>query len=474
MTPAVLATTQAVPTRQPTEVQTGPSARAEDAPVVVRANGLGKRFRIYGTPFDRAWEWFGRRQRAGKPLHTDFWAVRDVSFEVRRGECLGIIGPNGSGKSTLLKMIAGAMRPTEGRFEVDGMVLSLLELGAGLNPMLTGRANIVSAATLLGFPASFARDKIEEIESFAELDEFFDRPVHMYSSGMRVRLAFSMFACFRPEVFIVDEALSVGDVFFQQKCAARIRELMASGMTMIFVSHDQGAVLSLCTRAIVMNHGRPIFQGGPDEAVSRYLASLSGSKWGPRLAPPPPAAAASPADDALAQTIIKHDITAARRAQRHGTGELAIVAARVLDPRGRDSMAVQVGEKLTIQVLLEARDQIEAPRAGIRVFDRFNTMIFAAGTFQLGHQLPPMKPGDRVVVVFTLTMDVQPDRYTFGLGAGEPVAGDINAGVAHDRVDRLGPIHVEISPTTVRPFYGAARLPLSAFHHVCQPSGVHA
>lgn len=469
MTPSALATTPEVaPTRVSEAVLT-----PEPAAVVVRAEGLGKKFRIYEKPGDRLWEWVGRKTRRGKPLHSDFWAVRGVSFEVRRGECLGIVGANGSGKSTLLKMIAGALHPSEGRFQVEGRVLSILELGAGLNHALSGRANIVSSATLLGFPASFAKERMDEIEEFAELGEFFDRQVGMYSSGMRVRLAFSMFACFRPEVFIVDEALSVGDVFFQQKCAARIRQMMASGMTMIFVSHDQGAVLSLCTRAIVLSHGKPIFQGAPDEAVMRYLASLSGARspWGAKAtaAQSPGSSPSAPAD--LARELIAHDVTAMRRESRHGSGELRIAAARVVDAQGRDALHAKMGDKLTIQVLLEAREAVAAPRAGIRLFDRFNTMVFAAGTYQLGQSLPPMKAGDRVVVAFTLTLDVQPGRYTFGLGAGEPVEGDINAGAALDRIDRLGPITVEISPTSVRPFYGAARLPMTAAHFACEPAG---
>src|SRR5262245_31749013 len=198
---------------------------------MVRVDNLGKRFRIFARPIHRLVEWIG-----GPSLHTDFWAVRAVSFEVRRGECLGIIGANGSGKSTLLKMISGALYPTEGTFEVRGRVLSLIELGTGLNPNLTGRDNIIHAAALLGFPADFARTKMDEIRAFADLGDFFERPVNLYSTGMRVRLAFSMFACFRPEVYIVDEALSVGDVFFQEKCAGRIGGLVDRGMEMIFVS----------------------------------------------------------------------------------------------------------------------------------------------------------------------------------------------------------------------------------------------
>jgi ABC-type polysaccharide/polyol phosphate transport system ATPase subunit len=444
-----------------------------DQPVVVEASGLGKRFRIYEHPMDRLWEWLGRRSRRGKPLHTDFWAVRGVTFQVKRGECLGIIGPNGSGKSTLLKMLTGALHPTEGTFRVSGRVLSLIELGTGLNPLLSGRGNIVNAATLLGFPANFAREKMVEIESFAELGEFFDRPVNLYSSGMKVRLAFSMFACFRPELFIVDEALSVGDVFFQQKCAVRIRELLDAGMTMIFVSHDQSAVLNLCDRAIVLNHGSAIFQGGPDEAITRYIAAMSGGGgpmrvWTRRERPGNVGRAAiqaAPADDPC--DIVAHDVTRERRAQRYGTGKLRIVAARMVDASGQGALRIDMGDVLIFKVLLEAQEPIELPRAGIRIFDRFNNLVFSAGTYQLGHTLPPMQTGDRAVVTFSITMDVEPGTYTFGLGAGEPATEDPNDGIPHDRIDRLGPFVVDLKPGTLRRFYGMARLQMTAAYSPC-------
>lgn len=476
MTPSAVAK---APIEIATAIVSG-EARTAEPPVIVEAAGLGKRFRIYERPIDRLWEWLGRSSRRGKALHTDFWAVRGVSFQVRKGECLGIIGPNGSGKSTLLKMLTGALHPTEGTFRVSGRVLSLIELGTGLNPMLSGRDNIVHAATLLGFPANFAREKMEEIKSFAELGDFFDRPTALYSSGMRVRLAFSMFACFRPELFIVDEALSVGDVFFQQKCAQRIRELLDEGMTMIFVSHDQSAVLNLCDRAIVLNHGEPIFLGGPDEAIMRYIAALSttglgagGGVWSRREKVP---VAPKPVEDAGAQpseadAIIKHDVTKERRKQRYGTGKLKILAARVVDDAGRDAARVEMGERLSFKVVLEAHERIELPRAGIRLFDRFSNLVFSAGTYQLGQVLPAMNPGDRIVVTFTIVMEVEPGKYSFGLGAGEPATDDPNDGVAHDRIDRLGPIIVDLTPGKHRSFFGMARLPMTATFGLCGGAG---
>src|SRR5277367_2261839 len=219
----------------------------------MRVAGLGKKFKLFPRPWGRVTEWLtaGRCRR-----HEDFWALRDVSFSVGRGESLGVIGVNGSGKSTLLKILSGALYPTDGDFRVGGRVLSLLELGTGVNPELTGRQNVVNSSRLLAFPPGYADEKMPEIEAFADLsDGFFDRPVKLYSSGMMVRLAFSMFACFRPDVFVVDEALSVGDVFFQQKCARRLQAMRQAGTTMLFVSHDLMAVEALCYRVLLLHGG---------------------------------------------------------------------------------------------------------------------------------------------------------------------------------------------------------------------------
>src|SRR4051794_24542015 len=198
---------------------------------MIRVSGLGKKFKLYPRPWGRLAEWLtlGRAVR-----HDDFWALRDVSFTVAGGESLGVIGVNGSDKSTLLKILSGALYPTEGTFEIRGRVLSLLELGTGVNMQLTGRQNVITSSRLLDFPQGYAEQRMADIEAFADLPAgFFDRPVGLYSSGMLPRLVFSMFACFDPDVFIVDEALSVGDVFFQQKCARRLQEMRAKGTTML-------------------------------------------------------------------------------------------------------------------------------------------------------------------------------------------------------------------------------------------------
>lgn len=436
---------------------------------MIAASGLGKRFRLYANPWGRVGEWasLGRAR-----LHREFWAVRGVTFDLARGECLGVIGPNGSGKSTLLKLIAGVLTPTEGRGAARGRVLSILELGAGLDARLSGRENVLNLASLLNFPAGYARSRLGDIEAFAELGDFFDRPVREYSSGMRVRLAFSIFARFEPDVFLIDEALSVGDVFFQQKCAQRIRDLRSAGVTMLFVSHDTAAVLNLCDRVLLLDRGQPVFLGEPHEAVSRYFSALRRPGAGKWIAPPPdrpgerdrepdpPPPAATPAD---AGEIVRHDVIGAKGSGRHGAGGLRIVAARVTDRAGSDTMLFSVGRVACIHVLLEARGAVARPRCGVRLHDRLGTHVFGAGTAQAGVDLPPLAPGEHLIVSFNLTLNVRPGPYTLGLSASEPAPDEApNASAFHDQIDSLGPIGVAPPAGGHLPFFGLAKLPMRA------------
>src|SRR5262245_24361150 len=238
---------------------------------IVHAEQISKCFRIYRHPSDHLKELlrFGRRR-----YHEPFWAVKDVDLSIDRGCCLGIIGENGSGKSTLLRMIAGVIRPTSGKIQVSGRISALLELGAGFNPLFTGRENIYLYASILGFTDTDTRRRIPSIEKFAEIGDFVDRPVKTYSSGMFVRLAFAVAIHMDPDILIVDEALSVGDIFFQQRCIRRIQHLKKQGVTILFVSHDLEAVRSLADRTIWMEHGEVRLEGPTDEVVSKYLAAM--------------------------------------------------------------------------------------------------------------------------------------------------------------------------------------------------------
>jgi ABC-type polysaccharide/polyol phosphate transport system ATPase subunit len=238
---------------------------------VVRVLNLSKRYKLYTNPWHRAAEWIslGHLQR-----HSDFWALKEVSFHLERGECLGIIGPNGAGKTTLLKILSRALYPSAGSFEVRGQTLSLLELGTGFNLQLTGTQNIFNSARLLGFSDEYVKGRLAAIIEFSELGDFMDRPLQIYSTGMYLRLAFSLFACLEPDVYIIDEALAVGDASFQKKCMDKINEMRQSGVTLLFVSHDLWRVEALCNQAIYLNHGLIQSSGLPDVVIRKYLEDI--------------------------------------------------------------------------------------------------------------------------------------------------------------------------------------------------------
>src|SRR5262249_60632892 len=233
----------------------------------LRVENVSKQYRIYATPADRLKESLtrGRMKR-----HKEFWALKDISFEIEKGTTTGIVGPNGSGKSTLLQIITGTVEPTHGEVWQEGRIAALLELGAGFNPEFTGIENTFMNASLMGFSRRETEALLHEIERFAEIGQFIHQPVKTYSSGMYVRLAFSIAIAASPDILIIDEALAVGDAVFQHRCIRRLKQMQESGVTIFFVSHDPGAVRALCSRAILLNSGEVVAEGTPQDVLSRY------------------------------------------------------------------------------------------------------------------------------------------------------------------------------------------------------------
>ncbi len=240
--------------------------------VVIRIHNVGKMYRIYDRPQDRLKHML--LWRFGRHYGREFWALRNVSFEVRRGETVGIIGRNGSGKSTLLQIIAGTLAPTEGEVQVRGRVAALLELGSGFNPEFTGRENVYLNGAILGLSREEIDARFDDIAAFAGIGEFIDQPVKFYSSGMVVRLAFAVQAHVSPDILIVDEALAVGDIAFQHKCTRHIKKLIDDGTTFLFVSHSTGSIKSLCLRGLWLDSGRVYYYGSAGVAVEKYLATM--------------------------------------------------------------------------------------------------------------------------------------------------------------------------------------------------------
>jgi homopolymeric O-antigen transport system ATP-binding protein len=395
--------------------------------------------------------------------YRDFHALHDVSFTVRPGEATGIIGRNGSGKSTLLQLIAGTLTPTSGRCQVHGRVSALLELGSGFNPDFTGRENVFLNGSIFGLTKSEMEGRFDEIAAFADIGDFIEQPVKTYSSGMMVRLAFAVGLAMNPEILIVDEALSVGDVFFQQKCFKRLHEIMESGVTLLFVSHDMEAVRNLCDQVLLLNEGRLDFLGAPDETVSRYYA-LFGRRLEARLHPSGTAAPVESggAAEAAKPAMLAHNLLPSAKS-RHGDRHVEIVAATVENEHGAPSLRVEMTRVATLRVLLRANAPIAFPSTGFNIYDRMSNLVFAAGTRQLGVLLQPMQAAEERLVTFKLTCDLQPGEYTFSVETGEPSAEGPNFGCLHDKHEGLGPLTIHYDHDHTWPFYGIARLPLEVF-----------
>ena len=345
----------------------------------------------------------------GRIYHTPFWAVRDVSFEIERGCCLGIIGENGSGKSTLLSIVAGVTSPTEGSLAIDGRISALLELGSGFNPEFTGRENIFLNASIFGFSDSQTRERIPSIERFAEIGEFVDRPLKTYSTGMFLRLAFAVAIHMDPDILIVDEALSVGDMFFQQRCIRRIQQLKSEGVTILFVSHDLAAVRSLADRTIWMDHGRARMDGPTDDVVSKYLAAMV-SKGGQDVM----------ATEAMGQALeTSSDLGMSQEAlaripdflrevpnvdHRYGDGRAKICGIGAFSKEGYPLASAVQGDLICMRISIEFLEPVEEPNVGFMLRNRLGEDVTGTNALFEGMSLQAAEAGDRISVDFIMEL----------------------------------------------------------------------
>jgi lipopolysaccharide transport system ATP-binding protein len=343
---------------------------------------LHKQFRLYDRPIDRLKEAISRR-----PRHRLYQALKGVSFQVAPGETLGVIGRNGAGKSTLLKIITGVAMPDQGQVLADGPTTGLLELGTGFNMALTGRQNIIANGLMLGLSRREIDARMDAIVDFAELSAFIDEPVRTYSSGMIMRLGFSSAIHAEPHCFVVDEALSVGDAHFQQKCMRRIRDFQAGGGSILFVSHDLNAVKMLCNRAVVLEQGEVVTETTPEAAVNHYNRLVAGQE-----------------EDA------ERNAAAFEDAFGYGSGAARVVEAELA---GEDSGATTVtsGEWLIIRLEVCADRPVPDLTCGILLRDRFGQDIYGVNTHYLDSQLD-LNPGDSAELRFRLRAELAAGDYT--------------------------------------------------------------
>lgn len=366
------------------ELQGSAPAPAE---VVISASGLGKCYHIYSRPSQRLWQALVGRHRK---LYDEFWALRGIDLEVRRGETLGIIGRNGSGKSTLLQLIAGTLNPTIGEVRTNGRVAALLELGSGFNPEFTGRENVQFNAAILGLTPSEISGRMEQILEFADIGAFIDQPVKTYSSGMMMRLAFSVMVHVDADVLIIDEALAVGDAFFTQKCMRFLREFKERG-TLLFVSHDSGAVMGLCDRAIWLDGGVLRATGSAKEVVNEYLEAFLSEREGRPLAATPAVDAevrARPRRDVrqalLDRSQLRNDIEVVPfdpDAPGFGLQKARVVDVTLLDEQGRQLPMIVGGETVVLEVVAEVAEDFDNPIIGFYLRDRLGQLLFGDNTY---------------------------------------------------------------------------------------------
>lgn len=367
---------------------------------VMRAEGIGKSFRTHSSEWHRILSWFlpARQARHEKKI------LHDINFKVDAGEAVGIVGQNGAGKSTLLKILAGTMQPTSGRVHVDGRVAALLELGMGFNPDMTGRANALNTAGLMGFSREQAEAVLPDIEDFAEIGEYFDQPIRIYSSGMQVRLAFAVATAFRPEILIVDEALSVGDAYFQHKSFDRIRQFRAAGTTLLLVSHDRAAIVSLCDRAILIDKGVVRMDGHPESVLDLYNAIIA-EKEG----------------YTVRQTIGEDG----RARTTSGSGEAAIDKVMLLDDAGAETDILKVGARVTLQIDTSLLADIPGLVVGYMIKDRLGQPVFGTNTYHLGKPLQALEAREKLSLRFTFDVNFGEGNYSVAIALHE---GDTHLG----------------------------------------------
>jgi ABC-type polysaccharide/polyol phosphate transport system ATPase subunit len=414
----------------------------------VEFQGVSKSYAIYDAPGDRLKELlsFHRLKR-----HRDFWALHDLSFDVKRGETFCIVGENGSGKSTMLQMIAGILPATTGTLNVNGRVSALLELGAGFNMEFSGRDNVYLNGSILGLTTRQIDERYKDIENFAEIGDFINQPVKTYSSGMVVRLAFAVAINVDPEILLVDEALAVGDIYFRQRCMRKVHELRARGVTILFVSHAVSDVKAIGDRALWLDHGRVRDIGEPDKVIAKYLAAMTdkdstylrarasgdvpASRLGPVRAPE------------VVETIPNID-------HRFGDGRAEILGIAILDEQGGPLHLLEPNSRIVVRISVRAKDHLPLPMVGFMLRNQLGMDFSGTNTAREGHELPPMHAGDIVTVDFHVDLpELYPASFSFSPAIAD---GPLSGYAMCDWIDNAVALQMTRQATEV---YGYMHLP---------------
>lgn len=374
-------------------------------------SGVGKSYRTWGSEWKRVASWFGIPARPT----DEHWVLQDIDLHVGPGEAIGLIGQNGAGKSTLLKIVTGTVRPTVGQVGRRGRIAAILELGMGFNPELTGRQNATHAAGLMGYEMSQVLEAMPAIEAFAEIGDYFDQPVRTYSSGMQMRVAFSVATAFKPDILIVDEALSVGDSYFQHKSFDRIRAFREQGTSILFVSHGMSEVKTLCDRVILLDAGRVLKDGSPDEVVDYYNA-LVAKKENASL------------------NIEQHREADGWMLTRSGTREVTCNSLALLDAQGNPIQVATVGQKVELRLVAGVHAPVDRLVLGYMVRDKYGHVVWGTNTWHTKQVEHGLVAGETVVFSLPFTCTLGPGSYSVSPAL---VSGDNHLENNYEWVDNL-------------------------------------
>lgn len=403
--------------------------------IAINVDNVSKIYRLYNKPSDRLKEALGFSK---KKLYQEHYALNNVSFEVRKGETVGIIGTNGSGKSTILKIITGVLNPTQGNVSIQGRISALLELGAGFNMEYTGIENIYLNGTMMGFSEEEINAKMDDILSFADIGDFVHQPVKTYSSGMFVRLAFAVAINIDPEILIVDEALSVGDVFFQVKCYHKFEEFKKMGKTILFVSHDLGSISKYCDRVILLNKGVKEAEGKPKEIVDLYKQLMAQND--------------APTD--VPKTVVENNqqgmwkqyLNNNPKFQDYGEKHGEIVDYAIIDETGKITSNIQKNTEFTIKMKVHFHKELQEPIFAFTIKDLQGTEVTGTNTMYEDIPVGPVKAGEERVIEFKQNMNLQGRDYMLSLGC---VGFFSNKFVVYHRLYDVCDIHVISDKNTV-------------------------
>jgi lipopolysaccharide transport system ATP-binding protein len=415
---------------------------------VIDFERVSKSYPVYRSPKDRLKELLTLNRKA---FHDDFWALRNVSFTVEKGQTFCVIGENGSGKSTLLQIVARILRASTGRAEVQGRVAALLELGSGFNPEFTGRENVYLNASILGLTRTQIDKRYNSIAAFAEIGDFIDQPVKTYSSGMSVRLAFAVAIHVDPEILLVDEALAVGDIYFRQRCMRKVHELRSNGVTILFVSHSMGDVKAIGDRCLWLENGSVRELGDTDSVVSKYLGAMAAkdsaylgntvvaatAALGGNLSSPPELATAIPNVD-----------------HRHGDGRAEVIGIGLYDESGAALRILTPASRIIVRISVLAKSPLALPNVGFMLRNHLGVDFAGTNTTREDHQLPPLMSGDTLTVDFHVDIpELYPSEFSFSPAIAD---GTLTSYTICDWIDNAIAVQMGHTDNTI---YGYMHLP---------------